>query len=252
MTNHENPPLQGTRIADDPIYLNENRYDNPKEMFKVLGKYITEAQFPSGAALLDVGCATGEFLYYSKKILPTFAKFAGLDPSPDMIKHAKTHVSGVDFFVGSAVDDSIFSKREYNVVTCIGVMSIFDDFESPLRNLLSCVKENGLILITGPFNDDPIDIITRYRRADSPQKGWELGWNIFSKNSIEKMLQKSGYQLRWVWRPFRLPFALKKRPHDPMRTWTISANENPHQLVNGACQLLNMQTLSIQVLKASV
>ncbi len=32
--------VMAKRIADDAIYLNEDRYENPKEMFKFIGSLI--------------------------------------------------------------------------------------------------------------------------------------------------------------------------------------------------------------------
>lgn len=242
--------INGKRIADEGIYLNEDRYDKPKEYFKLLSKLISERAYPAPSSLLDVGCATGELLYYLKQTEPHISNFFGMDISKEMIIQASKCVPGVEFSIGSVLDEKLFRQRRYNIVTCIGVLSIFDDFAQPLKNLLSCVRDNGSVYIFSSFNDDPIDLIMRYRRSNLPNNCWETGWNIFSRNTVEDLLSKSGYELKWSWHKFRIPFAIKKRESDPMRTWTIAMEDNPYQIVNGACQMLNTQMLDIHVIKA--
>ena len=51
------------RTHDQHVYLGEDRYDEPKEIFKVLAglaKYTGALR--EGTTVCDFGCATGEFL----------------------------------------------------------------------------------------------------------------------------------------------------------------------------------------------
>jgi len=238
--------LVGRRLADEPVYLKEDRFRKPKELFKVVGKMISDTGFAPGSSLLEAGCATGEFLYYIKEQLPHFGHFYGFDISKKMIERARANVPGVAFSIDSVLDKKISKKYQCDVVVCLGVLSIFDDIEKPLKNLLSCVKRNGIIFIMSIFNDDPIDVLMRYRRVGRRAGEWETGWNIVSLATVGSLLRKTGYRLKWSCQPFRLPFPMKKRPEDPMRAWTISTRDNPHQPINGACQLVNLQILKIQ------
>lgn len=70
----------------DYIYLKENYYDNPKEIFIFLGKLIDKCSLKNN--ILDIGCARGEFLYYLNKIF-TETKFTGIDYSKNLIDEAK-------------------------------------------------------------------------------------------------------------------------------------------------------------------
>ena len=242
--------IKGKRVADEAIYLNENRYDRPKEIFKYIGDIIKESDYPEGSKLLDAGCATGELIYYLKQILPNFGSFHGMDISENLIALARKRVKNVQFFTGSILKDKSFKKCHYDVVICSGVISIFDELEKPMSNLLSCVRKGGSVLIAGGFNDDPIDVIMRYRRANKPSEEWETGWNIFSRCTIEDILKNSGYKLKWNWYDFRLPFKIIKNSGDPMRCWTIATSGDPYQQVNGACQMINYKVLKIDVAPA--
>ena len=60
----------------------------------------------------------------------------------------------------------------------------FDEPKKSIKNCLKLLKKNGTLIIYSPFNEFPLDTITRSRRADNNY--WELGWNIHSKYTIEK------------------------------------------------------------------
>ena len=89
-------------------------------------------------------------------------------------------------------------------------------------------------------------MITRYRHADHEDETWGIGWNIFSKSTIEKILGDSGYDLDIVWHDFMMPFAIPPKG-DPMRTWTVPIDGEPHVTVNGAMQIIEMRILEIAV-----
>lgn len=240
--------LDGKRIADDGIYLDGKDIERPKEIFKFLGDLTGSLDLQGPVRVLDVGCAAGAYLHYLNTRFPEY-RLSGMDISEALIGRAREDVSGCNFTVGSALDPAAFPEKEFDVVNCSGVLSIFDDIEQPLRNFVSCVSEGGSIIINTIINDDPVDVIMRYRRSGDETEGqWETGWNIFSKKSFERVLNNFSGTLSWSWHPFELPFALAKK-EDPMRTWTIATDNNPHQLVNGASQLINMNVLHIVVEK---
>lgn len=234
---------------DDAAYLNESRYKRPKEVFRVIKRILESKCLHQGTSLLDAGCATGELLYYLQHSLFGFDRLTGIDISPAMIARAKQKVRGIDFKTGSLLNERLFRDRRYDVVVMSGVMQIFDEPKKVLKNMLSCVKEGGTVIVSGPFNDDPIDVYMRYRRSGLPGASLELGWNLFSRQTIERILNAMGYTLRIRWEEFRMPYALPKRSNDPMRTWTMRTEQNRYQLVNGASQLIKMKILIIDVLK---
>jgi len=242
--------LEEARYTSISPYLKDKDYDNPKEYFKAVGEILSKLNYPAGSRLLDVGCATGKLLYYLKEILPEFTHLEGMDVSKVMIKEANRRVPGVKFFIGSVMDKKALKKKTYDVVTCCGVLQIFDDIKAVLDNLVSCVRDGGTIIVFNAFNDDPVDVLMRYRRVDGQDNSWKRGLNMFSRQTIEDILSESRYRLRWKWHKFHMPFAIKKDQGDPMRAWTISTALDPHQQVNGASQLCNFKILCIKVGKA--
>ncbi len=239
--------LPGQRVADEPIYLREDRYDEPKELFKFIAGLIETGGRADAGALLDVGCATGELIHYLAARLPGIGRLEGLDVSEPMIEAARRAVSGATFRVGSILDPACFPARDHDVVVCSGVVSCFDDIETPLRHLLAATKQGGVLYVYTPINRHPIDVVMRYRRADHDNAEWETGWNIFSRVTFERTLGALGYRLDLVWHPFEMPFPIERRPDDPMRTWTIRTEDKPFQTVNGAAQMIDGQVLEARV-----
>jgi len=235
----------GSRIADDDIYLNEDRSENPKEIFKYVASKIEKINLRSGSTLLDVGCATGEFIFYLMKKFPGL-KFTGIDVSEAMINRASEKMPKVNYFCKDILTETHNPNQKYNVVTCMGAIQIFDEIESSLKNLLMHAKKNGYVYIVGIFNEYPVDVIMRYRRTNLKNSIWETGWNLFCKETYENTLKSLDYDMVWEWYDFRMPFSLNKQI-DPMRSWTIKTGFNSHQLVNGASQLINLKVLEIKL-----
>ncbi len=235
--------LGGKRLADEGIYLNEDRYEKPKELFKFIADILGDDEKMEGT-LLDVGCATGELVYYLKNKRFGNLSYTGIDVSQKMIEQAQVHIPGVRFLVQSILDEQFFQEEKFDYVICSGVLSIFDDLEPPLLNLLSCTKPGGKLIIHTNFNEHPIDLLMRYK--PSLDKEWQTGWNIFSKATYEDILSSSGRESSVEWHDFRMPFDIPETD-DPMRCWTIKTEKNPHQEINGACQILDKKVLEIKM-----
>ena len=168
------------RFSDDAIYLNDSKLGDAKETFKFMVDLIDNLDQADPLRIFDVGCASGEFIHFLNRRIPG-CQSAGLDISAAMIEQARKDIPKSTFHVGSALEPENFTDKEFDVVTSSGVLCIFDDIEVPLANMLSCVRKGGTILIYTIVNDDPIDLIMRYRRSDGAEPGeWEQGWNVLA------------------------------------------------------------------------
>ena len=234
----------GIRIADDDIYLNEDRYRDPKEMFKFINLILPRDKVNKGIRWLDVGCATGEFIYYLKSEFPRDC-FTGVDISPAMITKAAECNPKQRFLCEDLLNQQIEVTEQYDIVTCTGVLQIFDQIEKPINNLLSLVAAGGILVITGSFNNHDVDVLMRYRRTNEAAI-WETGWNLFSKATYEGCLENNKKVAEWTWHDFTIPISLSEKD-DPMRSWTIKTEFNPNQLINGAGQLLYVKSCLIYV-----
>jgi SAM-dependent methyltransferase len=232
----------------DRLYLSEQRYDNPKEMFKFMARCVERrvGALPEDAVVCDVGCAAGELAYYLKKIWPQ-TKIVGFDLLPELVERARSVVHEVEFKVGSALDPDLMPKSFADVIFMSGVLSIFDDYRVALDNLLSWLKPGGRAIVFGIFNPEPVDVIIRSRPAKAADEAsWETGWNVFSTESIRGFLEKHPAQPEVGFHPFSLPIDLAQNPDDPLRSWTVLMADGNRLIVNGLCLVHHFMALEIR------
>ena len=159
-----------------------------------------------------------------------------------MLTLAKTVLPAADFFELdiSAATDRL--GRLYDVVTCSGVLAIFDDLTIPVINLLKLCKPGGIVMITADINEANIDLITRYRNGGG-MGAWQSGWNVFSRRTIETILSDVAKECRINYTDFEMPFDVPMNI-DPMRNWTVSIS-GKRPTTSGAGLLLRETLIEI-------
>ena len=106
----------------DTLYLKENRYMKPKEIFKLLLKKINKIYKRQKIFhVADIGCAAGEFLYYLKNNLMDI-NFCGFDSQQLLLTKAKNRVKNVKFIKKSILTDFRKFKDRYDISLCLGVI----------------------------------------------------------------------------------------------------------------------------------
>ena len=228
----------------DHIYLSENRYKKPKEMFKFIEKKaFRKKEYKEKNLICDFGCAAGEFLYYLEKKRPNNEYF-GTDIRSDLLSKAKRILPKIKFFKKSVLKINSFPKKSFHKSFLSGVHPIFDEFERCFSNLIYWTKNSGKIFIFDMFNPYPVDVLIKYRNSSDYNKNgnYESGWNNFSQKSVSIFLKKQKRVKNFSFHEFEMPFDLKKQK-DPVRSWTIKSN-NRRLMINGL-SIIQPQTLLI-------
>ncbi len=229
----------------DKLYLKENRYDKPKEMFKFILKK-TFIKKNTNEVIGDFGCAAGEFLYFLNKKLNN-KSLIGIDVRKDLLKKAKKFVPLANFIKGSVEKKNILNKDSVDKAFMIGVHPIFDNFEKSFTNLIYWTKPKGKIFICDMFNPHPVDVLLKYKLAKKTKDNFfESGWNIFSQKSVSLFLKRNKNVKNFSFHKFEMPFDLKPQ-NDPIRSWTIKS-EGVRLMINGI-SIIQPQTLLIINLK---
>ena len=149
----------------DNFYLEENRYNEPKELFKfVVNKAFAEGSGNSDFKIADFGCATGEFLFYLRHMFPS-ASLTGIDILPELLKKCSRFVPSATLKQGSILDGGVMPESYFDKTFLIGVHSIFDEFETCLNNLIKFTKPGGEAYVCGLFNPFPVDVIIKYKES---------------------------------------------------------------------------------------
>lgn len=234
----------GAYAKNDPVYLGTSEYGHPKESFKRIGEMIYATYGRTPLSLIDVGCATGAFIMYAKKVL-NLTQVVGVDVSDSHIKQAMKYVHDAEFIVDSLLAPRRLKRMSFDVCTCLGTLSIFDDFERALRNLCALVKGAGAIYIYDIVNDHPVDVMMRYRVVGrNGHSQWKAAFNVRSLSTYRDVIKKMGRGVRMKAVDFVMPFPIVRR-RDPMRAWTIKTEHNPNQVVVGTGQMLNLKIIQI-------
>lgn len=227
-------------------YIREGWLSQPKESAKRLADLMLKHQPRPAGQALDVGCATGELMAYLGARFPALS-FTGADVFDELLETGRRLLPSAEFVNASVLELPASFKDRFDVVTAIGVMSIFDEDQLRLfwKNLLDSTKVGGWLAVLSPLNEYGIDAIIRHRkRRDGQLLAWESGWNVFSIETIREVLLELGQPEvtfeRFVFEPVLLP-----KP-DRIRTWTLPTRDHPHQLTNGLKLLVDHYFITLQ------
>ena len=214
-------------------YIQEGWAPEPKESFKALaGHLAAECGEAKSGSLLDVGCATGELIAFLSARFPGW-HCTGVDLFEELLEQGRLRLPAVDFVRASALDLPADFRGRFDVVTAVGVASVFDEteIEAFWKNLLGAVTPGGVVIALSPLNENGVDTMIRHRkRRDGQVLQWETGWNIFAIETVRDIVASFGGTLRTE--RFRFERRLEPKP-DPVRTWTLPTERDPWQLTNG-------------------
>jgi 2-polyprenyl-3-methyl-5-hydroxy-6-metoxy-1,4-benzoquinol methylase len=235
----ENKVIKAKReIVDKNIYLKQSIEKKPTQRF-IQTLNLIQKNLKNKVKFCDVGCANGGFINFVKKNFPQ-NEYYGIEKNIDLAKECKKNIPDVNL-IKVDIEKKINIKYKFDCMTMIGILMNFDQPKKSIQNCLKLLKKNGKLVIYSPFNEFPIDTITRSRRSKNSY--WELGWNIHSKYTVEKIL-KSLKVKSYKWKNFVINFQVKKKK-DPLRAWTVNIN-GKKTLINGASQYIDGKFLIIK------
>ena len=211
----------------DKFYLNENRKFKPKEYFKFIVNQLDLSL--NGKSVIDIGCATGDFLYYLSSCFPK-AELYGADIDSELLERMRIEVPIVKESFNIDISNPKTNIGKYDAVFMLGVHSIFDQLDWILSIKSLLMNKNSRGYIFGIFNPDELDVLIKGRKSNS-NEAWETGWNVFSKASIGKYMEKNG--LDYSFKDFNIDIDIEKNINDPLRSWTINKESKGKIVVNG-------------------
>lgn len=236
----------------DRLYLGENYKENPKEYYKYI-KRVIEKEFGEKVLnpdfeLLDVGCETGSFLYYLRNNFSEI-KLTGMDVMPELLEKVNDGISRnkISTILADISKGETLPLKKYNVVTMLGVLSIFDNFEVVIDNLLNMVADNGRLYIFGIFNPEDLDVLIKVKKSTQKDNVWESGWNCISKCSVENLIKERGFKCKFE--KFQLDIEIPKHKDDPLRSWTEDMANNEKMVVSGIQLIYHFYLCEIHKMK---
>ncbi len=223
----------------DKTYLNKKIVK--KEYFKKIINYLKK--YENNISLIDVGCASGDFL----SLLSKKKKFdlTGIDFSKSSLKIAKKKNISAKFKLQD-LNKKIKIKDKYNICTCLGTLSIFDNSFKIIKKLINIVKKNGELIFFDLMNENDVNVVMRYQKNYENSSEWLSGFNYFSKKYWYNELKNNSKIKSFSFEKFNIKKKLPYNKNDPLRAWTIRYKNN-NQIIVGTGQLLNFYIIKIKL-----
>lgn len=152
-------------------------------------KYDLVSSMRDGESILDIGCATGQFLNEFKK---RGWKCNGIEPDPEAREFAKKAYD-LKVFGEEKLDE--FNAQSFDVISMWHVLEHVSDLQKRLEDLRRLIKDNGILFIALP-NLDSWD-------AHHYEKYW-AGLDVprhlyhFKKENVELLFDKFGFRMHQI------------------------------------------------------
>jgi len=145
-------------------------------------------RYKKSGSLLDVGCATGDFLEVMAN-QPGW-KVAGIEPHPEASAYARS--LGLDVQTGT-LDDLKSDDLRFDVITMWHVIEHLFDPTASLEIINQHLQPGGIVILTTP-NLDSLDA----RLFGRFWTGFELPRHLFlfSTQSMRDLLERTGFQMK--------------------------------------------------------
>lgn len=230
------------------IYL-ENRFNRPKKTFKISYNFIKKKFKNKDLKLLDVGAAECAFANYLEKKAKNI-KITNLEYDKKLVNFSKKIFPEYRIIKGDINKCKKLKNSFFDVVTCLGVLSIFDDFRPSINEMLRVCKSKGVIIINNMWNTYPIDLNIKIRRSIPIEKdnfkNWESGWNMLSISTISSYLNSCKSVKKFKFHNWYMDLDLKKNNKNLMRAWTIKDKNNKRIHFNGIGRVIDKKFLVIE------
>jgi 2-polyprenyl-3-methyl-5-hydroxy-6-metoxy-1,4-benzoquinol methylase len=169
-------------IEDEPSVVSRlNRLYHMERICRTVERVQREGQ------LLDVGCATGNFLERMRR--RGNWRVCGVEVNEEAARYARDRF-GLDVFSGE-LGAAGYAEHSFDVVTLWNVLEHLHSPVETLREIGQLLKEDGVLILSVP-NADSLDARTfgdRWIGLDPPRHLYDL-----SSKTLEQLLSKAGLQ----------------------------------------------------------
>ena len=169
----------------------------------------------------------------------------GIDFSKASLSIAKQKVPNANFKLIN-LKKKINLDNKFDICTCLGTLSAFDDKFKIINKLVNIVKKKGELIIFDLINEHDVNVLVRYQSNFDNKKEWLSGFNTFSKKYWIKQLKLNLKIKSFTFEKFNINKKILQNKSNPMKTWTIT-QKNRNQIMVGTGQLLNYYFIKIKI-----
>lgn len=208
------------------FYANEDRRNNVKDYFKmIVGEIKNDFPEAKQKTCLDIGCATGDFLWFAQKeIRNTY--FCGMDTFKDLLDIAEKRLPNCTFQLGNIFSgEGILFQKSYDMIVMSGVLYLFNNFETPFKNIIDMLSVQGKAYIFSIFNANNCQVEVSYIKDNQHGK-----IHIYSMQQIEEWCRENSLMCEFI--PFYLSTEIEPSA-DPLRSYTVPLANGNLGIING-------------------
>lgn len=148
------------------------------------------SKIPINGKVLDAGCGPG--IPYTRYLSQKF-QVTGVDISDKQIELAKKNVPKADFYCEDITNLSFYDEYFDGIVCYYAIIHVpREEHACVLQNFYRMLRKTGVILINFHRFDDPESYA-----EDFFGTGAKMYWSGFDKATNEKLIQKTGFNIRW-------------------------------------------------------
>ncbi len=148
---------------------------------------------PGATRVLDLGCGTGFFL---AELDEQHSGAVGLDISHDMLKVSDRYVPGARLVTADA-EKLPFAPGSFDTVFCKGSLHHTRDHVGFLSNCREVLREDGVLVMSEPCNDNPLIRLAR-RLLYKKSQHFDEGDEGFTKKGILRLCEEAGFEVTKV------------------------------------------------------
>jgi len=152
-------------------------------------KYTIVKKYSNGKALLDIGCGTGEFLNYCRKM--NFST-TGIEPN-EKARNFAGEEFGLTIFDETGLNN--FSPAAFDVITMWHVLEHVHKLNERIQRIYQLLKPGGTLIIAVPDSDswDAVKYKNFWAAYDLPRHLYH-----FTQDSLKKLVNKNGFSVTTI------------------------------------------------------
>ena len=131
-----------------------------KQTFATVANLINDSSIKP-STIADIGSAVGAFPNYLKQIFPR-TDVIGYEFLEESVRAGNALFPELNLVQADILDYSFWHDKQYDVVTMLGVLCIFDDIDIPLANIKKILAKQGKLYIYDMFNPYPYDVNIKF------------------------------------------------------------------------------------------
>jgi len=183
-------------------------------LYPIILQIIKKIRLKEDSKILDVGCGGGQLVYDLYR--NGYSNIYGFDVSPSAIEIAKQNFNEIEksFFVHNAYEKKLPKNipEEFDLIISMEIIEHLFNPNIYLTNVYTWLLKNGYFILTTPYHGWLKNLATALlNRFDKHFDPLSQGGHIkfFSKKTISKLLNRTGFKAIKFHGSGRLPFLWK-------------------------------------------